>query len=80
MTSQPIVLYSRIITIFTYYNQYDQLISIELADNSKDTIKTTISNILNIPKKYIAIKKNTAISDEYSRQLEFKLIYRENKP
>lgn len=69
-----IILYIRKQPVLIYVNPEGETIVRELADHSKGSIKKCISLILNIPKKYIALRKNNnAWSDEYCRQLDYNL-------
>jgi len=75
--NKSITLYVRQQPILIYENQ-DGIPIIKILDNhNKSSIKKCISQILNIPTKYLAINKQctNAISDEYCRHLNFKLGY-----
>ena len=75
--NKSITLYTRQQPILIYENQEGISIVKLLDDHNKDTIKKCISQILNIPKQFITINKQctNAISDEYCRQIDFKLGY-----
>lgn len=76
--SKPITIYQAKIPVLTYINAQDELIVYILPDTSKGSLKSAASKILNIPKKHITVKDNIARSEEYLRQLEFKLGYINN--
>lgn len=68
---QTIIVYQSKTPVLIYTSPSDELLVVVLPDESKGSIKSAISKILNIPKKFISVKGNNAYSDEYSRQMDF---------
>jgi hypothetical protein len=64
--------------VLIYENALGELIVIVIPDNSKTSLRNAISELTDIPKKFIKIKGNTAIVSEYERQFTFKLGYIKN--
>ena len=75
---KSITLYLRKQPVLTYFNQLGELVVVIIDDCSTKTLKVVTSKIMNIPKRFISIKGTVAISDEYSRQLEFNLGHIDN--
>lgn len=76
--SKPITIYQAKTPVLVYYNPLGELLVVILSNTSKGSIKTAISKILKIPKKYISIKGNNAVSDEYNRQMDFEIGFIKN--